>query len=93
MSLTSSHDLHPTAGARFVFERTDDGEAPRYRVSVYLPNARALAGALEWTDGEATLDLSPAGDDDETTWARAEALKLARVLKRDPKPRMTRWRG
>ncbi|HVI01231.1 MAG TPA: hypothetical protein VM869_21085 [Enhygromyxa sp.] len=31
--------------------------------------------------------------DPELEWAHAEALKLARVLHRDPKPHMIRWRG
>jgi hypothetical protein len=83
--LSSSRDLHPDSGARFVFERM--GAELRYHVHVYLPEQRS------WIEGRArVLGPEPAGDE-RLEWARAELLKLARVLHRDPKPRLVRWRG
>lgn len=90
MSEVSSQDLHPKAGARFVFER--QGEAMSYRVLVYLPDSRMAQGSLSWDDsGSATLELEPepTGDDQ---WIVQGVLKLARVLKRDPKAWLSRWR-
>ena len=84
---SSSTDLHPKHGARFVLERID-GPDPGYRVQIYLPTER-LETRLTWhEDGTARLD-PPVHD----AWAQEETLKLARVVKRDPKPAMTRWRG
>jgi hypothetical protein len=92
----SSRDLHPRTGARFVFER-DPGEPPRYVVTIYLPGTRRWSGRLAWTEAGAA-ELAPAegelAPEDETlAWAHAEALKLARVLHRDPRQHMVRWRG
>lgn len=96
----SSQDLHPRTGARFVFEREGQDQAEdtpvRYRVHIYLPGDGRWTGALRWTEGEATLDAgeqSGAVDEADLTRARDEALKLARVLKRDPKAHMVRWRS
>lgn len=79
----SSQDLHPRSGARFAFDRDGDG----YRVVAYLADGGRSEGVLTWTDASARIDppLSPA-------WAHREALKLARVLHRDPKPKLLRWR-
>jgi hypothetical protein len=90
VSNVSSQDLHPRAGARFVFER--EGEALRYQLSIYLPEGRSLAGVLSWGEsGVATVDYGSApGADD--AWVVDGALKLARVLKRDPKAKLIRWR-
>ena len=90
MSEVSSHDLHPKAGARFVFER--QGETKSYRVAVYLPQGRRLEGALSWSEsGAAELEFEsqPVEQD---AWIVEGAHKLARVLKRDPKTRLSRWR-
>jgi hypothetical protein len=84
---TSGADMHPATGARFVFER-EPGEPPRYRVQVYLPEARKLECTVAWDD--ASVRLEPVPDD---AWVAAEIAKLARVLHRDPKSRLTRWRG
>lgn len=90
-ALSSSHDLHPDTGARFVFERI--GDELRYQVHVYLPAQRSWSGELDWVEGRArVLGPEPAGDES-LEWAHAELLKLARVLHRDPKPRLVRWRG
>jgi hypothetical protein len=80
----SSDDLHPTSGARFVLTRA--GEA--YDVLVCLPEGHQLRSKLAWDErGHATLDppLPHQAAHDET-------LKLARVLKRTPKERLSRWR-
>ena len=87
----SSKDLHPTAGARFLFERTDpqgEGDVPTYRVRAYMPEKVIVESALHWEEGKAVLEPRPEDD-----WVATEAEKLARVLKRDPKPRLLRWRG
>ncbi|PRQ08424.1 hypothetical protein [Enhygromyxa salina] len=94
---SSSQDLHPSTGARFVFEREPSAapDSPRYLVTIYLPGTERWSGRLEWVDGRAKLDptTEPAPDREPWPWALAEALKLARVLHRDPKPHMVRWRG
>lgn len=63
-------------------------DAPEYDVIVYLPEGQRLDSRLRWTEGLAGLD--PALDD---PWAEAETLKLARVLRRTPRPSITRWRA
>ena len=83
----SSQDLHPRTGARFVFDKLDDD--PRYAVVVYLPEAISWRGELGWVEGKASLS----GGEDAPAWTREEALKLARVLRRDAKDHMVRWRG
>ncbi len=88
MSGESSALLHPETGARFVFDRVSE-QPPRYRVAVYLPEFRTFACTLEWDDrGAARLDPEPSD-----AWVAGEVTKLARVLHRDPKLRLTRWRG
>jgi len=89
----SSRDLHPRTGARFAFERQGEDAPPTYRVTIYLPEGQTWTGALTWIDARATLEPAPAGTDATLDWAHAEALKLARVLHRDPRPYMLRWRG
>ncbi|KIG17111.1 hypothetical protein DB30_03708 [Enhygromyxa salina] len=97
---SSSQDLHPTTGARFVFDREPESEpeqAPRYLVTIYLPGTQRWSGQLTWVDGRASLAPTAPGvaapDSEPWPWALAEALKLARVLHRDPKQHMVRWRG
>jgi hypothetical protein len=87
----SSRDLHPQTGARFVFDRIASEPEPAYAVVIYLPEARRWTGTLRWIDDRA--ELEPSVEDQQLAWAHAEALKLARVLHRDPKPHMVRWRG
>lgn len=87
----SSRDLHPRTGARFVFDKLDD--TPRYSVTIYLPDARSWTGELAWSEGQAQLSAGAPSSQDELDWARAETLKLARVLRRDPKQHMVRWRA
>jgi hypothetical protein len=80
----SSRDLRPRHGARFVFTRSEAG----YAVVIHLPD-RELRTRLWWDDhGDSRLDPEPA-----VGWVREEAHKLARVLHRDPRATMTRWRG
>lgn len=90
-TLSSSRDLHPDNGARFVFERA--GEELRYRVDIYLPAQRSWSGELSWIDGHAHVSGPEWAGDEQLEWAQAELIKLARVLHRDPKPRLVRWRG
>lgn len=88
MADSSSHDLHPTHGGRFVLTRVGDVDAPEYEVVIHLPEDRRLETRLSWTDGQPGLE--PALDD---PWAQSETLKLARVLRRSPRASITRWRG
>lgn len=88
MIRSSGADLHPATGGRFVFER-EPGESPRYRVLVFLPDDVRVACMLDW-DASGTLRLDPEPTD---AWVAGEITKLARVLHRDPKARLVRWRG
>ena len=88
MADSSSRDLHPANGGRFVLTRLGSPSTPQYEVTIYLPEGRRLDTHLRWTDGQPTLD--PALPD---AWAQAETLKLARVLRRTPRSSLTRWRG
>ena len=82
--MASSKDLRPRNGARFVFIRAQDG----YAVTIHLRDAEIQA-RLSWDDaGASRLDPEPTPE-----WIAVEAHKLARVLHRDPRPSMTRWRG
>ena len=85
--MLSRQDLHPKHGARFVFTREGEDD-PRYRVEVYLPQARLLQTQLSWDD-EGKPQVVPGLDDDAVV---EQLYKLARVLKRSPKARLTRWR-
>jgi hypothetical protein len=94
--LSSSHDLHPSSGGRFVFERIEPSAAIEYRVQVFLPAGARFDATLAWVEGVAALREHPDNasvPDELIAWARSEVLKLARVLHRDPKPRLSRWRG
>lgn len=93
---SSSNDLHPQSGARFVFTLDEDASTPQYRVAIHLAGGRTIEGRLEWRDGRSSLedDLDVgAGEDATVDWARAEALKLARAVRASGQPRLTRWRG
>ena len=85
---TSSRDLHPTHGGRFVLTRVGSSDVLEYEVAIHLPEGRRLDARLRWTDGQPRLE--PALDD---AWAEAETLKLARILRRAPRPSLMRWRG
>jgi hypothetical protein len=85
---SSSRDLHPAHGGRFVLTRIGSGDTPEYAVAIHLPEGRRLDTRLQWLDGQPRLE--PALPD---AWAEAETLKLARVLRRTPRPSLTRWRG
>ena len=86
--MTSSQELHPVAGARFVCERVT-GEALVYEVAVHLAGGQTHRATLRW-DGDGRAVAEPACAD---AWAQAELLKLARVLRHSQQPRLTRWRG
>lgn len=86
---TSSLDLHPEHGARFVATRTGEEDDPLgYCIEVFLPAGVRLTGELDWPEGRARLQA-----DWDDTWATDEVLKLARVLKRTKRARVTRWRA
>ena len=90
----SSRDLHPKTGARFVFDRLAEHDAPRYQVTIYLPRAR-WSGQLDWSQSDARLSADPEQSelDAAQAWVLDEARKLARVLHRDPRQHMLRWRA
>lgn len=78
----SSQNLHPKAGARYVFEAHGEG---RYSVAVYLPEGEPIRSVL-------TLDPEGLEPPVEPIWAHDEVLKLARVLRREPRAKLVRWR-
>jgi hypothetical protein len=86
--MSSSAQLHPATGARFVCERVP-GPEPVYRFAVHAAGGRTDAGELRW-DADGRAVATPACAD---PWAHAELLKLARVLKSGGQARLTRWRG
>lgn len=87
MSRPSSEALHPRFGARFLFELREQNPL-RYDLSVYLAGGETRQGGLCWNEaGQAQLlELEGEG------WWRDEALKLARVLRRQNKDSLLRWR-
>jgi hypothetical protein len=85
---TSSRDLHPAHGGRFVLTRVGSSEVLEYEVAIHLPEGRRLEARLRWAEGQPLLE--PMLPD---PWAQAETLKLARVLRRAPRPSLMRWRG
>ena len=90
-SFSSSQDLHPASGARYLFERQDDeaGASPRYAVAVYVADGTRVSTTLCWDErGEVVLEPTVASDA-----LRGELLKLARVVKRSGQQRLSRWRG
>jgi hypothetical protein len=90
MSGSTSGDLHPRHGGRFVFVRCTD-EPLVYSVEVFLPAGVRLEGRVAFIDGNTTVD--PAWPEVHGAWATEETLKLARVLKRTRPERIVRWRG
>ena len=86
MTASTSKDLHPTNGARFVFTRASS-EALAYGVVIFVGDGRTIPGELSWPDDQ--LDVRgeiPEGP------LRDEVVKLARPLRSKAPPRMTRWR-
>lgn len=83
--MSSSHELAPKHGARFVFLRQEQGETPSYRVEVHRvglsPDVYSLSGV--------ELAIHPTPADPRVGDA---ITKLARTLKRQPKARLIRWR-
>lgn len=86
--MTSSGELHPVSGARFVCERLA-GPSPAYAVAVYAAGGATHRAELRW-DADGQAEATPPCPD---PWAQAELLKLARVLKHSQQQRLTRWRG
>lgn len=72
-------NLHPTEGARFLFERTsDEGAQARYRAQIYTPTELFESSALLGEDGRVELPPSgaPAALDE-------RLLVMARLIARD----------
>ncbi len=86
--MSSSQELHPPTGARFVCERTDDPELV-YRVAVHVAGGHTHLAELRWDAAGQAVAAPPCPD----AWAQTELLKLARVLKHSQQARLTRWRG
>ena len=86
--MTSSQELHPVAGARFICERLD-APALAYQIVVYAAGGATHHAELRW-DAAGHAQLAPLVQD---PWAQAELLKLARVLKHSQQQRLTRWRS
>ncbi len=86
--MSSSQDLHPLSGARFVCERAE-GPTLVYTVTVYAAGGRTHQATLRW-DAEGLAVAEPVCAD---PWAQTELLKLARVLRHGEQARLSRWRG
>ena len=91
---SSSRDLHPKTGCRYVLERS--GTEPLvYAVHAFLPEQRTVRGSLAWPEGRAHFAVeesasTPPPELDEVTGG---VLKLARVVRQSRQERLTRWRG
>ncbi len=64
-------------------------DAVEYDVEVYLPDGVLHRAVLRWTDAGQAVVEPPIAD----RWAHEEALKLARVLRQNPRRVLSRWRG
>ncbi len=94
-----SRNLHPTEGARFLLERTDDhGTRAIYRAAIYTPDAVFTAVATLDEDGTAELASAGApGDLDERLRTIAKLLARDAIRRRDEgivvwPARVLRWR-
>ncbi len=79
----------PTHGGRFTFTRDTETAGVVYRVEALVAGGPTITTTLRWDDADRPV-LEPELADG---WVRDETLKLARVLHKDPKPRLSRWRG
>ena len=94
-----SRNFHPTEGARFLLERTDDqGARATYRVSIYTPDAVFTTTATLDEDGSVVLAGPGApGDLDERLGTIAKLLARDAMKRRDDglvvwPARILRWR-
>ena len=94
-----TRDLHPTEGARFLLERTEDaGARATYRTVIYLPD-RELASIAKVAD-DGTFEVPPTGapgDLDERLATIVKLLARDASRRRDEglivwPPRILRWR-
>jgi len=96
--------LHPTEGARYLFELDDAGEAPgqaRYRVTVYTPDTETKYTARLSESGEAVIEptadpLAAALEKNLRSIARTIARAAVKNSAADLPPwprRVLRWRG
>ena len=74
--------LHPTSGARYLFERAagadEQGQSASYRVAIYTPDAVFAAPAAIFEDGRVELGSTGAPVELES-----RLLTMARLLARD----------
>ena len=100
--MTPDDDLRPTAGARFVLERTAvDGATATYRAAIYTPDGVHEATATLGEDGSASVGaIVPAVAEDLAARLAMFAKLTARaaVARRDAgektwPARVMRWRG
>lgn len=103
-SFRKEQALHPSEGARFLFERTSpaaETERATYRASIFTPAERFDHVAVMTLGGTAaiTAEGSPAGDELEAKLATMARLIARSAQKRlddqlEPWPhRVLRWRG
>ncbi|MEE9382322.1 MAG: hypothetical protein V3V08_02790 [Nannocystaceae bacterium] len=85
---SSSRNLHPRQGARLVFARFEEDGELGYQVEIFLPGGRCASTSLRWDARGAPL-LDPLLVDLQVETA---VTKLARVLRREPRARLVRWR-
>ena len=94
-----SRKLHPSEGARFLFERVaDDGSRATYRASIYTPDAVFTSTAT--LDEGGAIELAPPGapgDLDERLATMAKLLARDAPKRRDDglavwPQRLMRWR-
>ncbi len=83
-------ERHPQHGGRFVLERAHDRSGLCYLARAHLADGSTLETMLELLQPEG-IHFDPELEDH--AWAREQLIKLARVLRRDPKHRLSRWRG
>lgn len=94
-----NRDLHPTEGARYLLERTEDaGERATYRAVIYTPSSEHAAIASVSDDGAYTLSPTGApGDLDDRLAVMVKLLARDAAKRRDEglpvwPARVLRWR-
>lgn len=92
--------LHPTAGARFLLERTrDDGARATYRAAIYTPDRVFETVAVLADDGSVELTATGAGDElDDMLRMQAKLVARGAAKRREDglpawPARILRWRG
>lgn len=95
-----SNDLRPTAGARFLLERTSEsGDRATYRAVIYTPDAEFSSTAELREDGTFEVPSTGASQDLQDDLAMQAKLLARGVAKRREEglpvwpARVLRWRG